>query len=275
MNATELIDRLSKREVVDALAVIGSGADGTMNEVSDYDLLIVLNEPPQRLTGGVTNIEGRMVDIVFAATSDIDNLLDAKDEEVAIDGIPGSIVRCMKSARIEIDRRGRLKRLKQKAESGFRLSPQEEGEVRSRLDKASYNLAHTLRMLGSSDPDYLEAIDLRLLYQLSDLMVDYFAVRGLPYQGEKAAIRHWKAHDEEYYRLFKKCLEERDRNHRVEFYGRLAEATMEPVGPLWQFGHTGFGISPESKMTSKHLAMASEFWASLISVDEPSGDQHG
>mgnify|MGYP001040812484 FL=1 len=45
--------------------------------------------------------------------------------------------------------------------------------------------------MGSSDPIYLEAFDLRLLYQLSDLMVDYFAVRGLPYQGEKTAIRYW------------------------------------------------------------------------------------
>ena len=264
MTLGELIDRLSAKAIVDGLAIIGSGADGTMNEVSDYDLLIVLNEPPQHLTGGVTQVEGRMVDIVFATTSEIVELLDVKDEEVEIDGIPGAIVRWMGTARIEIDRHGRLKRLKRKVETGLRLSPDGEGDVRSRLDKASYNLAHTHRMLGSSDPVYLEAIDLRLLYQLSDLMFDYFAVRGLPWQGEKAAIRHWRANDEHYYRLFRKCLGEKDRKRRVEFYGRLAVITMEPVGPLWPAGHTAFRISPKSEMTSDAVAKASNFWASLI-----------
>jgi hypothetical protein len=118
--------------------------------------------------------------------------------------------------------------------------------------------------MGSSDPIYLEAIDLRLLYQLSDLMVDYFAVRGLPYQGEKTAIRYWKAQDRAYYRLFRKCLEERDRSLRVELYGRLAVETMEPIGTLWEIGHTGFRIEPESEMTSSELAKASDFWASLV-----------
>ena len=232
MTLRELIDRLSTRPVVDGLAVIGSGADGTMSEASDYDLFIVLKDPPLRIVGGVTQADGRMVDLIFSTVTEIDRLLNAKDGEAEADGISGTIVRWMKSARIEIERNGRLKRLQGKARSGLKPSVHGEGHLKSRLDKASYNLAHTRRMMGSSDPVYLEAIDLRLLYQLSDLMVDYFAVRGLPYQGEKTAIRYWKAQDGAYYRLFRKCLEERDRGLRVELYGRLATATMEPVGTL-------------------------------------------
>ena len=72
MTLGELIDRLSTNPTVDGLAVIGSGADGTMNDVSGYDLLIVLDEPPLRVTGGVTQAEGRMVDIVFSTVAEID-----------------------------------------------------------------------------------------------------------------------------------------------------------------------------------------------------------
>ena len=45
MTLRELIDRLSTRSVVDGLAVIGSGADGTMNDVSDCDLLVGSRKP--------------------------------------------------------------------------------------------------------------------------------------------------------------------------------------------------------------------------------------
>jgi hypothetical protein len=260
----ELIDRLSTKAIIDGLAVVGSGADGTMNPASDHDLLIVLDEPQLQLVGGVTEAEGRMVDIGFSTVEEIDELLKAGDREIPNDGVRGSIVRSMGSAIIGIDRHGRLNRLKEKALSGFELAPPSDGYLGSRWDKASYNLAHTQKMLASEDPVYLEAIDLRLLYQLSDLMLDYFAVRGLPRKGEKAAIRYWRSNDEVYYSLFRECLEENDRARKVDLYGQLATATMAPVGPLWRSGDTRFRLSPESEMTSSGLAKASEFWSELI-----------
>lgn len=82
MTLRELIDRLSTRSVVDGLAVIGSGADGTMNDVSDCDLLIVLNDPPLRIVGGVTQADDRIVDLIFSTTTEIDELLGTNDGEV-------------------------------------------------------------------------------------------------------------------------------------------------------------------------------------------------
>ncbi len=145
MTLRELIDRLSTRSVVDGLAVISSGADGTMNDVSDCDLLIVLNDPPLRIVGGVTQADDRMVDLIFSTTTEIDELLGTNGGEVEVDGISGTIVRWMKSARTEIDRNGRLQRLQGKARSGPKPFPYGEGHLKSRLDKASYNLAHTRR----------------------------------------------------------------------------------------------------------------------------------
>ena len=82
MTLRELIDRLSTRSVDDGLAVIGSGADGTMNDVSDCDLLIVLNDPPLRIVGGVTQADDRIVDLIFSTTTEIDELLGTNDGEV-------------------------------------------------------------------------------------------------------------------------------------------------------------------------------------------------
>ena len=141
-----------------------------------------------------------------------------------------------------------------------------EGEVYSRLDKASYNLAHTKRMMSSDDPDYQTAIDFRLLYQLADLMVDYFLVRSLPWQGEKHAIRYWRLHDPEYFDLFIKCINEKNRVRKVDYYSELASTTMTPVGELWHLGETRFRLSPDSEMTRENIRAAEEFWQSLLDM---------
>ena len=87
-------------------------------------------------------------------------------------------------------------------------------------------------------------------------MVDHFLVRGLPWQGEKSAIRFWKSHDPEYYDLFTKCLGENDQAHKIYYYGELSAATMAPIGSLWTTGATGFRLSPESEMTQENLKSA-------------------
>ena len=77
MTLCELTERLSNNEVVDGVAIIGSAGENTLNAASDYDVLIVLNEKPLPLKGGVTYLDGRLTDIVFATTIEIDRLRSA------------------------------------------------------------------------------------------------------------------------------------------------------------------------------------------------------
>ena len=261
----ELIERLSGNEHVNAIALVGSASENNLNPTSDYDLLIVLNAPPLLLTSGVSTIEGRMLDLLFVTTEDIDDLLAAQDSEITIEGIPGTVARWMQTAQVRFDRSGRLTRLKCKVHDGFVLKQMDEAEIRSRIDKASYNLAHTKRMIESDDPVYLSAIDLRMLYQLDDLMLDYFRVRRLAWSGEKDAIRYWQSHDADYFELFSRCLQETDRRPRVDLYEQLANATMAPAGALWESGATTFRLSPDSAMTEENIRAAKDFWESLLS----------
>lgn len=260
----ELLARLRRSQAVDAVAIIGSAAEGNLNATSDYDLLIVLKEPPLTLAGGVTYLDGRLTDIVFAVPEDIERLNAAAAEEISMYGIQGSIVRWMPTARIEFDSSGGLSRLQEKAKAGMQLRPLDKGEIYSRYDRAGYNLAHTKRMLASGDPVQQTAIDMRLLYQLADLMVDYFQVRGLPWQGEKKAVSYWKSQDPDYLSLFVKCLDERDRARKVSLYDELAQVTMAPVGVLWTTGDTRFRLESDAEATSQKRAAAEAFWQSLL-----------
>lgn len=268
MTLGELIARLKESDNVLSVAVIGSASEEKLNPASDYDLLIVLKEMPLSITGGVTNIEGRLTDIIFTLLEDVESLLKANNSEITISSIQGSILRWITNARIEFDKLGHLGLLQKRVKEGFSTKLPSEGEVYSRLDKASYNLAHTKRMLASDDPDYQTAIDFRLLYQLADLMVDYFLVRSLPWQGEKHAIRYWRLQDREYFDLFMKCINEKDRVRKVDYYFELASATMAPVGKLWQSGETRFRLSPDSEMTRENIRSAEKFWQSLLDISQ-------
>ncbi len=264
MTLNELIARLRQKDSVDAVAIMGSAAEGSLNEASDYDLLIVLRQTPLGVAGGATLIEGRFTDIMFFTPEDIERLNQAGQNEIPTDGIQGSIIRWMHTARIEFDKCGCLERLQESVRAGLSLKQPGDGEMRSRWDKASYNVAQTRRMVASDDPVYHMAVDLRLHYQLSDLMFDYFRVRGLPWQGEKSAIRYWRSNDPDYLDLFTKCIDERDRQQKVNYYGELAALTMQPVDALWPTGATVFRLSPDSEMTRDNLKSAEAFWQSLL-----------
>ena len=113
MSLRELISRLAKEECVDAIAVIGSAAQEDLDVASDYDLLIILKDAPLPLSGGVTLVEGRVVDILFMNPNDIEELIEARREEIRFGSIRGSVVRWMRSARIEVDKSHWLTRLQE------------------------------------------------------------------------------------------------------------------------------------------------------------------
>jgi hypothetical protein len=107
-------------------------------------------------------------------------------------------------------------------------------DVRRRWGKANYNVAQSRRYATHRDPHYREAFRLRMNYQASDLMVDYFAVRALPWHGEKEALRHWHKHDPGYLELFRGCLGGSvPEEETMAAYEKLVGATFAPVGEPW------------------------------------------
>ena len=273
MTLHEFVARLKRSNSAVAVAIIGSAGEAKINPASDYDILIVLEDPPVPMTGGVAFVEGRFTDIVFMTSEEVRTLSEADYSQISMNSREGVFLRWMQTARIEFDKAGYLDKIQRESPNRLSLRPPDEGGIYSRFDKASYNLAHTRRMLISDNPDYLMAVDVRLLYQMADLMVDYFLVRKLPWQGEKHAVRYWKSHDPGYVDLFMKCINESNRDRKVDLYHRLASETMAPIGEPWQASETRLRLGSASQMTSENVEAAVRFWRSMLAVndtDEPS-----
>jgi hypothetical protein len=207
--------------------LVGTTGQASLTPASDYDLLIVLTETVP-LHVGATTIDGRMADLAFTTTEILDRLLA---EPTEARGLPlaWTIARWLEDGQIAFDRQGRLGRGQALARSGALALRADEHVVYSIWFRANYNLLHNRRMLASSDPGYLQAFDLRLLYCLSDLVTAYFVVRRLDWDGDKAAIRYWQAHDPATLDRLQRAMAERDRTARLGLYEDLVARELAPV----------------------------------------------
>ena len=183
------------------------------------------------------------------------------------DSLEGKLIRWLQAGQIAFDRAGHLDAAQCKVQSGQWLRPAGDGEIYASWFGVNYNVQQTRRMLASSDPGYLWAVDFRLLYQLTDLWGSYFRVRRLPWEGEKGAIRYFQTHDPAYLDLFRACLAEPDRVRKVQLYEQLAALTLTPVGGLWPEGATAiqFAVGADGELPSGTVPEALAFWENLVS----------
>ena len=266
MDFESLVERLKESHNVDGLLFLGSTGQSTLNAHSDRDLLIVLDECDPSITNGTVFCDDTLVDLVIVTRQQVEDLIKAELGSISLSDSRASFFNWVPPGVIVLDRCGCLDLLRnalRRNESSPKLT---EGESVSRSDHAIYNLAQTQRMSGSPDSVYQQAVDLRMLYQLSDLMVDYFGLRGLPWRGEKEAIRYWQSFDPGFIDLFMRCCWERCRAERVRLYAELVHATIEPIGFQWDTDGPNLVLSPPSDMTRENLQRAQGFWRSLVSA---------
>ena len=264
MRFESLVERLKASPVVDGLMLIGSAAQDSLNTHSDRDLLVVLEDPPIPITNGTTFCDGVLVDLIIETRERMESLVSAEPAAISLSGYGASFFNWAASGSVVLDRGGCLERLRDRMAREDIGPVFTEGEHIGRADKALYNLAQTKRMSNSPDSLYQRAIDLRMLYQLANLMVDYFNLRGMAWIGEKEAIRYWQANDSAYFELFTACYWELDRRERVRLYGELVRATIEPTGFGWEGDGPMLRLSPPSLMSCENLRQAQDFWESEV-----------
>ena len=106
---SEVVRRLAAHPSIEGVALGGSGRDSAMTPVSDIDLLIVVEEAWASLRGGVTQIDGRIGDLMFVTTSKIQELT-ATGLETGKDVSLPFVAPSLANARILFARAGRLAR---------------------------------------------------------------------------------------------------------------------------------------------------------------------
>ncbi len=232
MTLEAVLARLSHHPAVDGIVTVGSTGQGTLNPSSDYDVLIVLSEMPVPLHVGLTYIDHRLTDLLFATIAHIDQIIAA---EVAIDGDEweGRIARWLVTGQIVFDRHGRMQQAQAKVRSGNWIQPLADIDAYGAWIGVNYNLLHTRRLMQSDDPIYQHAAELRMsLYGFINIMLSYFRIRKLPWEGDKAAIRYLMAHDPTYFELLQQFLRESDPRRKFAAYEQIS-ATLAPIGALW------------------------------------------
>ena len=162
----EVVQQLATQRDVAGAAIGGSAKDTPLTDASDIDLLIVVGEEWSNLRVGVTWIDGRLGDLLFATTGEIDTIAGA-DPPVPPDTWVGRIASFVADARIVIDYGGRLATARRAARQwpDTALAPRDSGAYRA-WHKINYDRQHNRRMLRADDPDYATALDIRLLYGL-------------------------------------------------------------------------------------------------------------
>jgi len=87
---------------------------------------------------------------------------------------------------------------------------------------------------------------------------------ALPWDGEKAALRYWMAHDEGYYQTVQMCLGAVDRQARLAAYRALVQQTIEPIGPILRLGETAVVLA-QGAADSADVDAILRYWNSLFS----------
>jgi hypothetical protein len=173
----------------------------------------------------------------------------------------------MQIAHILYDASERLHRVKQLVTSELWLSGHTEHQIESSLSTVwfwqSFGLLHLERMIHSLDPVHLLAADMMLTACLSVTWRSYFDIRGIAWEGEKAAIRYWAEHDQDYLFTVEHCLDVCDRKERLVRYRKLVEQTLEPIGTVFTRGETAVLLA-NSADSSVKIRQALHYWNSLF-----------
>lgn len=255
--------RISRHPAVVGLVLVGSAARAALTPASDYDLLVVLAEQPLSLHVGVTAIDHRLTDLLFASAAQIEAILAATE---ALDGTSweGRVARWLTEGQIAYDSDGRLHAAQQKVRERTWIRPLAAIDSYGAWIGVNYNLLHTRRLLQSDDPVYRAAGELRIvIYGVSSVLFSYFQVRKLHWEGDKAAIRYLMDIDPPAFALLQQLLREPDPERRFAAYEQLAALTLAPIGGLWG-GESTVLWSDAAPATWESIDRGLALWEELV-----------
>lgn len=185
----DLVARLARRGEVAGLVPGGSHAAGRQTAWSDLDLLLVFRGPMVPFTHVTTTAGGTLTEIVCCTAGD---LQAAMTGEAPAHWDAATFVRFLRG-RVLFDRAGLLDVAVAWASS--QPEPGPDLDPYGRWRHAQYNVRQTQRYLESGDAAARAAVVARMLYQLHDILIDYFMMRNMAWPGDKEALTFWQTNE--------------------------------------------------------------------------------
>jgi hypothetical protein len=225
-----VLDRLRANAEVDGVVFLGTTGTQRLTPVSDYDLLVILAESGHGTSVEITIIDGRTADIILASRSCLSRISDTSrdltDDEWAL-------AHWLIDGRIVYDRTTELGFAAASARTRLAHRPPATRRVTDLAQHINYDLRVNRAYARSADPNYRLALRLRSLHTFFRIVMGWFEIRGLPWEGEKQALRHLSRHDPDFLALVEKWLTEPDVTAAVHIERQAAERALSPAAALW------------------------------------------
>ena len=256
----EVVTRLQQQPEVDAILLAGTTGQADLKPYSDYDLLIVLNEMPTTPSLIITVIDDYLTELYFIKASTLDEMI-ADPHTVEANTLIGAFTSMVMKGEIIYDESGRLAKLRD-------IAPQThfadilDLQVYDSWYSVTYNHAQNLRYYHSQNDLYLDALQCRLLYCISNCLTAYFTLRKLPWRGEKEAIRYLRQHDPAYLELFQSCITAGDIHQQFPKYETLVERTLPDGMSIWGDSYTV--VQPHSNLTEESIRQQLDLWEDWV-----------
>lgn len=251
----KLIERLKISPRVKGIFSTGTTAT-SLTPSSDIDLIVVIDKNTEEIKSIFTTIENRFSDIYFF---DIEFLNQLKDKgEVSGNNFDGMFLEWLRKGKVEYDPENLLAHLQNKIEETSPNQKVADSEKRDFWIKTNYNFIANSRYYNSKDEIYHKALELRLLYSVIELITAYFSFRGIPWRGEKSAIKYLESNDQNFLSIFEKYTRSNSLTEKMRFYTELFNSIFFGEYQKW---NDDFVIAISSK--NQYDESLNKFWESL------------
>ncbi|MBY0473362.1 nucleotidyltransferase domain-containing protein [Patescibacteria group bacterium] len=248
--------KLEEKDCVEAVFVAGSYGRGDQSQNSDYDLVIILRENKEQIRSVYTWIDNVFADIFIFDHTDLERLQGTP--AILANSLDGMLATWLEKGHIIFDKSGLLSTLKE-TRSHFKLAIPDQ-EKRDAWQKINYALiANTRYFHAVDDETYREALDLRLLYSVVELIGAYFTLRNIPWRGEKLAITHIREHAKDLFFSYQQFQHATTVSERFGHYEAMVGHVLTEEFKLWT-KDTIVIVKKEGTQESTSV----NFWNSLI-----------
>lgn len=227
---TKIIEKLQVSNGIDAVFLTGSHGVKESKSYSDIDLVVILKENKNNIYSLYRWIDGIFADIFFFDLADLErinkniNKLDNPTDGVFIDWL--------KKADIKFDKSGTLSGLKNVIKNS-KESPLSNVSKDSFWQKINYNFVTNKRYFESKDPLYLEALEVRLLYSVVEVICGHLSFKNIAWRGEKGAVTYLKNNHPDFYNLFTEYSKSSSLNVRFGLYTQMIDLVFTNEYKKW------------------------------------------
>lgn len=251
----KLIQRLKKSSRVRGVFTAGTTAK-EMNLSSDIDLVIILDKNKEKIRSIYTNIGSRFADIFFF---DIAFLTELKNKrKIFASSFEGMFINWLVNGKIEYDPGGLLSLAKKELKKNFSVQKISELEKNNFYVRVNYNFIANKRYYDSRSRLYHKALEIRLLYSVSEIVVAYFYFRNIPWRGEKAAIEYFEKHDARFLKEFLRYSASNSLDDKMQCYVALFRRVFSGKYKRWKKDFV-VGLTVDNHYDQKF----SNFWSKL------------